>query len=95
MSKRLKASLPIGIAILIIVIVCISSYWLGYLTGSHSFLPPINQDMSLCNPAYLSGKQLGVKNGATVNYNYWYQKGRQEQVDFMINNTSGGINWVK
>lgn len=70
-------------------------YWLGYLMGSHSVLPPINQDMSIYDSLYTSGKQLGTKEGGIASYNYWYQKGRQEQIDFMVNHTKGGINWVK
>ncbi len=70
-------------------------YWVGYNMGSHLFFPPINQDMSMDNFGYTSSKQLGTKEGGIANYNYWYQKGRQEQIDFMVNNTKGGIKWVK
>jgi len=80
MKKRLKAFLPIGISVLFIASVSIGVYWLGYYMGLHSILPPINQDTSIYDAGYISNKQLGTKDGGMSNYNYCYQKGRQEQI---------------
>jgi len=80
----------IVIEIIVIVVFSIGSFWLGYYGGLNSIWRPINQDMSLYMSGYISGEQLGTKDGNT----YWYQTGRQEQIDFLINNTSGGIKWV-
>jgi len=91
MVKKLYVVVFIGIEIIVIVIFSIGGFWLGYYGGLNSLWPPINQDMSLYKSGYISGEQLGTKDGIT----YWYQKGRQGQIDFLINNTAGGIKWVK
>lgn len=89
MVKKLNIVVFIGLEIIIIVIFSIAGFWLGFYGGLNSFCPPFHQDMSLYKSGYINGNQLGTRDGIT----YWYQKGRQEQIDY-YKNSSGGIKWV-